>query len=421
MDRQLFRQEVERTLADLRDTVRLQTLPLAQALVPHVPRAERGWELSRYMLGALSSLHPPDDASHDQDWVRQRYAILTLRYANGLSPDQVADRLAISRRHFYRQLQHALDEFADFLWERFELGAGEQPGSLENAAEPSESQLLWRESASLTDVRQGASLGQVVRNVLSILEPILRARAVTLRSTLSPELPEVSLGEEILKQLLFALLGEAIACADLSAIEISATEDGGQVRLTILEEAACGADPTRLGAAEKVREKASVQLAALQGASVQILAPAPGRIAYIARLPGESPRAVLVIDDNEDVCQLLRRYLLSGGYQPIIASTAVEALRIARSQALSAITLDLMMSDVDGWDLLHMFRQEPATARIPIIVCSVLDQEDLAMTLGARAFVKKPVMREQLLTLLNRLGAEPHPAPASRGTTLQRP
>ncbi len=67
---------------------------------------------------------------------------------------------------------------------------------------------------------------------------------------------------------------------------------------------------------------------------------------------------------------------------------------------LQAIILDLMMPDQDGWDLMQIFLNQASTQAIPIIVCSVLKQKELALSLGATAFMEKPVAEQELLSVL---------------------
>lgn len=418
MDQETFRQSVERALTDLRDSVRLQTMPLCDLLVPGAPRSERGWQLSRYLLEALEDVRP--DGGSTDEWALQRYRILSLRYGSGLVPDQVADRLSISRRHFYRQLQRALDEFSDFLWIRVtpevETITKEQGGEVGAQTDARRMRLLWSESATLSENRQGASLSQVLQSVLSILEPVFRGRAVRLECDPLEDLPELSLSPEILKQLLFTVLGQVLPSERPTSVRVAASVEGRDVSLIVLVEgervdAVCLADGS-----PDVSERASAQLAALQGVSLDVERLSASSVAYRIRLPVERRRTVLVVDDNEDVCLLLRRYLVSGGYQPLIARNAAEAIRLAQTRGLHAITLDLMMSGVDGWDLLHKLRQEPASAGVPIIICSVLDQEDLARTLGASGFILKPVMREELLRVLEEVSSRPPADAEAPGT-----
>ena len=78
------------------------------------------------------------------------------------------------------------------------------------------------------------------------------------------------------------------------------------------------------------------------------------------------------------------------------------------------ITLDVMMPSMDGWQVLRDLAQNPATQHIPVIVCSVLKEPELAFSLGARAYLKKPVDRLELLATLARLRPAAGPSAAAR-------
>jgi CheY-like chemotaxis protein len=67
------------------------------------------------------------------------------------------------------------------------------------------------------------------------------------------------------------------------------------------------------------------------------------------------------------------------------------------------IVLDLMMPEQDGWDLLQLLSNQPDTAHIPIMICSVLKQKQLALSLGAAAFLEKPFTEQALLEMLEKL------------------
>ena len=114
-------------------------------------------------------------------------------------------------------------------------------------------------------------------------------------------------------------------------------------------------------------------------------------------------RTVLVVDDNEDVLELFRSYLIPHRYRVVTARTAQDALDKACQFQPYAITLDLMMPERDGWDLLQILLNQPDTCHIPIIVCSVLKQKELALSLGATAFLEKPITEQALLSALEAL------------------
>jgi CheY-like chemotaxis protein len=112
---------------------------------------------------------------------------------------------------------------------------------------------------------------------------------------------------------------------------------------------------------------------------------------------------VLVVDDNADTLQLLQRYLSNSRYRFNGTSDPQQALQLAEELAPKAILLDVMLPDVDGWELLGRLNEYPETSDVPVVVCTILPQEQLALSLGAAAFIPKPVSRSELLATLDRL------------------
>jgi CheY-like chemotaxis protein len=110
---------------------------------------------------------------------------------------------------------------------------------------------------------------------------------------------------------------------------------------------------------------------------------------------------VLVIDDNADTLQLLQRYASGTRYHLIGTRDPKQALKLAEEYSPQIVVLDVMMPDVDGWELLGRLRQHPLVDRTPIIVCTILAQEELALALGANAFIHKPVRRRDFLAALD--------------------
>jgi CheY-like chemotaxis protein len=91
------------------------------------------------------------------------------------------------------------------------------------------------------------------------------------------------------------------------------------------------------------------------------------------------------------------------------AQSAGEALVRARELRPDAITLDVMLPAVDGWEVLQKLRAHPQTRHIPVLVCSVLKGRDLALSLGAAGFLAKPVNRDGLMRSLAELRLLPAP------------
>ena len=118
-------------------------------------------------------------------------------------------------------------------------------------------------------------------------------------------------------------------------------------------------------------------------------------------LPVAEQASVLVVDDNVDTLQLFQRYLSGTRYRFAGAPDAKQALSLVEEIAPHIIVLDVMMPEVDGWKLLGHLREQPATRGVPVIVCTILPQESLAASLGAAAFIRKPITREQFLAALD--------------------
>jgi len=117
-------------------------------------------------------------------------------------------------------------------------------------------------------------------------------------------------------------------------------------------------------------------------------------------LPYHAETVVLVVDDNEELFALFQRYAGDHPYQLIHAQSVDQALQLVQSNPPDVITLDLMMPNRDGWELLQTLRADPTTTHIPVIVCSVLEDPDLALSLGAQMYLKKPVGADDLLQAL---------------------
>jgi CheY-like chemotaxis protein len=100
---------------------------------------------------------------------------------------------------------------------------------------------------------------------------------------------------------------------------------------------------------------------------------------------------------------LMHRYLEGTRYRFVGVRDPEQALTQAQALSPHLILLDVMLPGVDGWEVLGRLRENPVFRSIPVIVSTILPQEQLALTLGAAAFLRKPASRETLLRTLDRL------------------
>ncbi len=128
-----------------------------------------------------------------------------------------------------------------------------------------------------------------------------------------------------------------------------------------------------------------------------------------AAAPAETPepqpadgRTILVVDDDPNATDLIRRTLQGAGFCVVTASSGEAALEQARSLRPAAITLDVIMPGMDGWAVLEQLKNDPDTRDIPVIMVTMTDDRDMGYALGATEFLTKPIQRRSLLALLER-------------------
>ncbi len=115
--------------------------------------------------------------------------------------------------------------------------------------------------------------------------------------------------------------------------------------------------------------------------------------------PPQRPR-VVVVEDDPSSRELLRKILETEGMEPVVAQDGAEGLELVRNLRPDAVTLDLLMPRVDGWEFLERLKTDPATRSIPVIVVSCVDRRERALRLGADAHLVKPIQREEFVAVL---------------------
>lgn len=111
---------------------------------------------------------------------------------------------------------------------------------------------------------------------------------------------------------------------------------------------------------------------------------------------------VLVVDDDPDVRELMKRILEKAGYSVETAVDGAEAMELARKVKPGLITLDVMMADLDGWTVLSRLKADPELSDIPVVMLTMVDDRNVAFALGADEYLTKPVDRHRLLGVLRR-------------------
>ncbi len=126
--------------------------------------------------------------------------------------------------------------------------------------------------------------------------------------------------------------------------------------------------------------------------------------------------AILVVEDDQGIVGLYRRYLEPHGYRLVGVDQSTEALPQALAQKPVAILLDVIMPNQDGWQVLADLKQNEQTRAVPVIVCTIVSDRERAMAMGAADYLTKPILEADLMQALQRLAlgsAQPQPVLAA--------
>ncbi len=385
-----FVDQVRQLLSRLHDLPYLQSHPLVQPGLPAEPTAElAGQSLRRILVSAIESLSPGPGVPFRAPHARV-YNLLHLHYVEGMTVQEAAHELSISGRQAYRDLRHAEESVAAVLWDRYIRPRNPSPPP---ARHPSSRQ---DELARLDTRPHPRDLRSLVGRALGAVDRLAQARQVTIVSDMPDEPAMVLTDATAGPQVMVSLLSHAVQQVE-----------GGQIRLTLVSAAdsvmlriACSAPRRPL--ATSLIDEVVAELIDRMGWQIVCDADAGGGQTISLRMPRDCP-SVLVIDDNEGMADLLERFLGHNVCRVIQVTSSLEGQQIAIESAPSAIILDVMMPRTDGWQVLQTLRNHPATMDIPIVVCSVLNDPELAYSLGASLFLPKPISRDALLESLRQM------------------
>jgi CheY-like chemotaxis protein/enamine deaminase RidA (YjgF/YER057c/UK114 family) len=377
---------VHEALCLLYNTVDLATCTLAAALPGTAKEANltrRAQALRSYLLDAIELLRPGRGAPRSSPASRA-YECLTLRFISGMGIQQIAEELSISERQVYRDLRWAEKRLAALLssqisWAPTGHGAAGDPlaKELEQAAQHFEA------------VDTTEALRQALRTVASLAQQ----RGIELQYRRPPRPIFVMATPGVLQQMLAQLLSAAIQAARSSTLEVKLEQAQSAVEIRI----PFPADrPQRAG--ELV--EAALRVAQAQGGWHSWSESQGSDLQLVLAFRPTRQQVVLIVEDNASAYALYKRYLEGTEWLPILAPEPSQAAECASEAQAAAIVLDIMMPQTDGWTVLQQLRHDARTQSVPVIVCSVVDDPDLAYSLGAAAHITKPLSRSQLLAAL---------------------
>ncbi len=408
--------ELRRALRHLYDPDRLRTSSLCRLLPVDV--RDSSSSLQRLLVQAIEALKPgPSLSPHSTNW--RTYQILLSHYVQQFQQSEIAASLGLSLRQLRRYDSLAVQTLAEALWSRYRLQeratdwllemdrpSGEPtPGARE--APSRDSEIDWLERSV---PREAVSISRLFAYLLETIAPLADKRGVEIEAEAPDDLAPLLAPLTPVREALLALLSHSVERVPGGRVRLVASQQRERVSIAVQPVAA---SPSGFSGDSSQGENAAVarELIAVAGGTLEMRKPpdAEGTPGYLVTFPASPLVPVLVIDDNEDTLGLFRRYLADTRYAFFGAADPTQALELALRVRPRVVVLDVMLPAVGGWETLARLREHPVLRGIPVVVCTILPQEQLAMALGAAAFLRKPVSRQALLAALDDQLARPSP------------
>lgn len=395
-----FIKHLRQSLIHLYDPNDLQRSPLIDIFVL-TAQTDPAAALNNILTKAIESLKPADDAPYSQAW--EYYEALFYRYVDQLSPQEVADQLAISPRHLRRKQRDALIVLGEALWKQYQLG---ESSGLDTESEIAherfrtngtllDKELAWvKDSSRVSSVR----MDEVIPIVQKMAQKIADQKRVHLDIVMPENLLDLLIHPVALRQILLNLLSVAISQTDGGEVRMSAKQLRKDVQIHIQGGATSGNKPLRNGDSSSLLT--AQRLAKLTGYRL-VLSTNNAAYSAIFTVATREQIHVLAIDDNTDTLQMLKRYTAGTRYHLLTTRDPTEVLDLASKYSPEIIVLDVMMPQMDGWQVLEQLRQNLATASTRVLVYSILGQSDFAVFMGADAILAKPVTQQAFLSALD--------------------
>ncbi len=386
----------------------------------------------------------------------QAFNAMTARLASAVaeahSAREAADEANRAKSRFLANMSHelrtplnAIIGYSEMLLEEAEdLGPQQLSGDLQKILGAGRHLLsLINHVLDLSKIEAGKmqlfvetfDLPAVLKDLRATIEPLVAKNGNRLEVTCAPEIGKLSTDQTKLRQTLLNLLSNASKFTKQGRIRLDARHQriGGRDWVVLsVADTGIGMDKAQLARIFDAFSQAELsttkqyggtglglaisrQFCHLMGGDIDV-ASTPGKgTTFRVRLPrhieppkeaapapaaGTPERRLLVIDDDAAALELAQRSLVKHGFSVATANNGRDGIALAKQLHPVAITLDILMPGMDGWQVLAALKEDPQTAEIPVILVSMVDDRELGLALGAADYLTKPIDRDRLSSVL---------------------
>jgi CheY-like chemotaxis protein len=353
-------------------------------------------EVQAALIRAIEELRPAPDVPRTAR-IRRLYDLLACRYVQELTQAETAFQLGITDRHVRREQQEAIGVLARHMVSLQRGGESPAPAESEEATPTAWRSQVQQELASLQHNTPGtvADVGQTVNGIIKVGQALTEKRGISLHIGLVQPNLAVVMHPSALRQILITAVEKVVQHMSAGEITLEVEQEEGYVKIAVAGCPVLVETPPHSDLVEEIM--------ATQDGSFEICLTGQ-RLVFAVRLPSTDMGVkVLVVDDNLDLVNFYRNYTTDTRYQIVHLSEGKQLFETVAALRPDIIVLDVMLPDVDGWELLTYLHEHPDTRAIPVIVCSVVKREELASALGATLYLPKPVRRRQFIQALDQV------------------
>jgi CheY-like chemotaxis protein len=392
MDFAIFENLVKDALYNMFDYAALESHLLFEAGIklPSDYKGSKSSFLRNILIECIDSLKPQegefDFASNE--W--RSYIILSQRYVENVNSAELAKKLFLGERQIRRNQKKAIRAVALILWDR--VHSDIQGFTTEE------------KNSGFIINRELINLNQVVQSVIDLLKNQFDQDSIDVQFMNPEKKITIKSDRIILRQIIIRIFHVFLRNKDLKQIKLYFTQNQDDIELVfqlpdtnIKLENILNYLFTQEDMIQQWMSDLNIQLDGCK---------TPDCFEFILRFISQDKKLILVVDDQEPALKMYERYLSRTNYKIFGLSKATKVLNKAIDLKPALILLDIMMPKLDGWEILQSLRVNEKTKDIPIVVCSAWGEPDLAKSLGANHFLRKPIVQRELLTILESILGE---------------
>lgn len=337
------------------------------------------------LIASIAELEP-DPKQPANNRARRDFDSLHQRFVLGLTQEETAGTLHLSVRHVQRVQAEATHLLSRILWDRY-LARGETPDWRSQ---------MERELASLRsrDPDATADVAEAIADVMALEQALASGHGIQLKEGFIQPGLVATVHPAALRQALITAVGRLTQHVSPGELAIYAALADGSVRITLTGPADSDRQPTK--------DHLTRDIITPRGATVEAQAKGDRLFLWLT-LPSIGERTVLVVEDNLDMVHFYQRCTAGTPYRVAHLPERQDMIEAIEAAGPDIVVLDVMLPDVDGWQLLTHLYERLSTRSIPVIVCSVVKEEELALSLGAALFLAKPVRPRQFVQALDQV------------------